>query len=95
VVELYRADLFRLAKIVVGSLHSFPPNRKAALVGPQDRSPRYVQNQTVNSCGSKGEIWMSAASVRTGLCAEVRGRCPHLSPLLDSPYSMLIPSKKG
>src|SRR5258708_38384128 len=78
VVELYRADPFRLPKIVFGSLHGFPPDRKAALVGPQDRLPRYVQNQTVDSCGPKGQIWMSAASVRTGLCAEVRGRCLHL-----------------
>src|SRR5215469_16890768 len=73
-----RADPFRLSKIVFGSLHGFLLDRKAALVGPQDRSPRYVQNQTVNSFGPKGQIWMSAATVRTGLCAEVRGRCPHL-----------------
>jgi hypothetical protein len=33
-VELHRADPFRLPKIVFGSLHGFPPDRKAALVGP-------------------------------------------------------------
>src|SRR5262249_27212638 len=71
VVERYRADPFRLPKIVFGSLHGFPPDRKAALVGSQDRSPRCLQNQTVDSCGPKGQIWMSAASVRTGVRAEV------------------------
>jgi hypothetical protein len=49
VVELYRADPFRLPKIVFGSLQGFPPDRKAALVGPQERLPRYVQNQTVDA----------------------------------------------
>jgi hypothetical protein len=56
----------------------FPPDRKAALVGPQDRLPMYMQNQTVDSSGPKRQIWMSATPVRTGLCPEVRGRCLHV-----------------
>jgi hypothetical protein len=73
-----RADPFRLSKIVFGSLHGFLLDRKAALVGPQDRSPRYVQNQTVNSFGSKGQIWMSTALIGTRLSAKIRGYCPYL-----------------
>src|SRR6516162_8995862 len=57
-VELCRADLFRLSKIVLGSLYGFLLDRKATLVGPQDRSPRYVQNQTIDSCGPKSQIGM-------------------------------------
>jgi hypothetical protein len=77
-VELYRADLFRLPKIVFGSLYGYLLDRKAAPVGPQDRSPRYVQNQAVNSFGPKGQIWMSTAPIGTGLSAKIRGYCPHL-----------------
>src|SRR5215510_2569506 len=77
-VELCRADPFRLSKIVFGSLHGFLLDRKAALVGPQDRSPRYVQTQTVNSFSPKGQIWMSTAPIGTRLSAKIRGYCPHL-----------------
>jgi hypothetical protein len=62
-VELCRADPLRLAKIVFGSLHGFLLDRKAALVGPQDRSPSYVQNQTVNSFGPQGQIFAPSAKL--------------------------------
>lgn len=58
-------------------LHSFRADRKAALVGPQDGSPGYAQNQTIDSCGPEREVGMSAASVGTRVRAEVPGRCPH------------------
>ena len=55
VVELLSSRLVsKLAKIVVGSFDGFPPDRKAALVGPQDRLPRYMQNQTVDRMRSQG-----------------------------------------
>src|SRR5215471_13238173 len=47
-VEPCRADLSRLLKIVFRMLHGFRANRKSALVGPQDGSPGYAQNQTIN-----------------------------------------------
>ena len=78
VVELCRTDPFWLSKVVFRSLHGLPPDRKAALVGPQDRLPRHVQNQTVDSCSPKGQVWMSATSVGTRYFAKVRGHCPHL-----------------
>src|SRR5258708_31184324 len=90
VVEFYRADPFRLPKIVFGSLHGFPPDRKAALVGPQDRLPRYVQNQTVDSCGPKGQIavlrlvqWELVATpveLIAPILQPVRPRDQHLAP---------------
>src|SRR5215471_8450480 len=77
VVERYRADPSRLTKIVFGPLHGLAPDRKAALVGSQDRSPGRLQSQTVDRWGPEGQIWMSAASIGTSVRAEVRGRRLH------------------
>src|SRR6516225_12455305 len=76
-VEPCRADLSGLLKIVFRMLHGFRADRKAALVGPQDGSPGYAQNQTIDSCDPEREVGMSAASVGTWVRAEVPGRCPH------------------
>src|SRR5262245_25222290 len=76
-VEPYRADRSGLLKIVFRVLHSFRADRKAALVGPQDGSPGYAQNQTIDSCGPERQVRMSATSVGTRVRADVPGRCPH------------------
>src|SRR5262245_53079039 len=76
-VEPCRADLSGLLKIVFRMLRGFRADRKAALVGPQDGSPGYAQNQTIDSCGPERQVRMSAASVWTRIRAEVPGRCPH------------------
>src|SRR5262249_42329061 len=70
-VEPCRADLSRLLKIVFRMFHGFRANRKAALVGPQDSSPGYAQNQIIDSCGPERQVRMSTACVRTRLRAEI------------------------
>src|SRR5262249_5575648 len=77
-VEHCRADWPRLPEIVFGVFHGYHADRKAALIGPQDCSPRYAQHQTIDSCGPKRQVRMSAAPKGTGLRAEVGGRCPNL-----------------
>jgi len=76
-VEPRRADPSRRLKIVFSVLHGFRADRKAALVGPQDSSRGYAQNQIIDSCGPERQVRMSAASVGTRVRAEVPGRCPH------------------
>src|SRR5262249_24916450 len=76
-VEPCRADLSGLLKIVFRMLHGFRADRQPALVEPQDGSPGYAQNQTIDSCGPERQVRMSAASVGTRVPAEVPGRCPH------------------
>src|SRR6516165_3154347 len=76
-VEPCRADPSRRLKIVFRVIHGFRADRKTALVGPQDGSPGYAQNQTIDGCGPERQVRMSAASVGTRVRAEVPGRCPH------------------
>src|SRR5262249_20110259 len=76
-VEPCRADPSRFLKIVFRVLRGFRANRKAAPVEPQDGSPGYAQNQTIDGCGPERQVWMSAASVGARVRAEVPGRCPH------------------
>src|SRR5215471_21317783 len=58
-VEPRRADPSRHLKIVFRVLHGFRADRKAALVGPQDGSPGYAQNQTIDSCGPERQVRIS------------------------------------
>src|SRR5215467_8160634 len=58
-VEPRRTDPSRRLKIVFRVLHGFRTDRKAALVGPQDGSPRYTQNQTIDSCGPERQVRIS------------------------------------
>src|SRR5262249_25803818 len=76
-VERSRADPPRLPKIVFRVLHGVRVDRKAALGGPQQGLPGYAQNQTIDSCGPEGQVWMSATTVGAGVRAEVRGSCLH------------------
>src|SRR6516225_10143449 len=76
-VEPCRADPSRRLKIVFRVIHGFRADRKTALVGSQDSSPGYAQNQIIDSCGPERQVRMSAASVGTRVRAEVPDRCPH------------------
>ena len=47
-VEPRRADPPRLLKIVLRALHDFRSDRKPALVGSEDGSPRNTQRQAID-----------------------------------------------
>src|SRR6516164_6886427 len=52
-VEPRRADPPRLLKIVLRALHDFRSDRKPALVGSEDGSPRNTQRQAIDRFGPK------------------------------------------
>jgi hypothetical protein len=56
-VEPRRANPSRCLKIVFRVLHGFRADRKAALVGPQDGSPGYAQNQAIDSRSPERQVW--------------------------------------
>jgi hypothetical protein len=52
-VKPRRADPPRLSKVILRALHGFYSDRKPALVGLQEGSPRDTQRQVIDSFGPK------------------------------------------